>query len=402
MLKQTYTPDNLAKVIRKRHIVRWDMWKNNSEKNSFLKSRASAISQSMEIAETIEIQKINGKIAYLPSIVDDFLKIKLTDYFIRRIYKVVQADRRKIVRQLQTILADGSPYCVLRMDIADFYESIPLFQIIEKIKGDMYLSHEGIAILQSLGKKLSSLSTQKTFGLPRGMEISATLSEIFMQEVDELIKKLNGVFFYARYVDDIIIVHNVPADALIKKVKEIIEAKGLKENEKKRDSITIRKDETSVHDLTYLGYQFVIKEQKYSNEVSLKIASDKINKQKRRIANAFIHYSHDLNFPMLKRRLRFLSGLVLLNKDTRGRLYAGNAFNYSEVTSSSSLKVLDGYIYAILYKKSNRLGSLVYSLLSPNQKEELLKISFHKSHEQKFLMHYSKKQSEKIKKAWGC
>ena len=36
VLKQTYSTENLAKVIRKRHIIAWNLWCNNQQKGTKL------------------------------------------------------------------------------------------------------------------------------------------------------------------------------------------------------------------------------------------------------------------------------------------------------------------------------------------------------------------------------
>ena len=103
---------------------------------------------------------------------------------------------------------------------------------------------------------------------------------------------------------------------------------------------------------------------------------------------------------MLKRRLRFLSGLVLLNDDERGRLYAGNAYNYSEISEDRCLFELDQYLYSIL-SGNGRIGKKVTELLTSEQKNKLMRISFKQGFNKKFRFFYSRNQVANIKKAWG-
>lgn len=42
-------------------------------------------------------------------------------------------------------------------------------------------------------------------GLPRGLGISAVLSELYMKYFDLSIRRVGGVYYYARFVDDIIV-----------------------------------------------------------------------------------------------------------------------------------------------------------------------------------------------------
>ena len=56
--------------------------------------------------------------------------------------------------------------------------------------------------LKIRGHKMDIISTFP--GVPRGIGISAYLSELFMRNVDNQIQELDDLIYYARYVDDII------------------------------------------------------------------------------------------------------------------------------------------------------------------------------------------------------
>ena len=405
MLKQEYSSKNLSKIIRHKHVFMWNMWHNNSEKNRVLQEYAEKINESEQLLGEIIVQKFNGKNTYRPQMVEDFLMLKLTNYFIKRIYKVSQVDRKTIIKQIRTILLDGSPYKLLKLDITDFYESIALEKMIDKLKEDMLLGGKGITILESLRDKIQTLPLQyRTFGLPRGIDISATLSELFMTKLDDAIKRLDGVFFYARYVDDIIIIHTTDEKLLGEKCSSIISTYDLTINTAKRQSIIFQPHNNDKQEFDFLGYRFRIEstgDDAKEKKIIIDIADKKINKLKKRIARAFIAYLKDRDFPMLKRRLRFLSGVVRLQASSQGVLRAGNALNYSELTSSTSLRLLDGYIRTLLSRNKSRLEKLLSPLFSETQKDELLKISFLKGYENHLAMNYSRNQASKIKKTWN-
>lgn len=42
-------------------------------------------------------------------------------------------------------------------------------------------------------------------GLPRGLSISSVMSELYMKYFDLRIRRLEGVYYYARFVDDIVV-----------------------------------------------------------------------------------------------------------------------------------------------------------------------------------------------------
>ena len=237
-------------------------------------------------------------------------------------------------------------------------------------------------------------------GLPRGIDISATLSELFMADLDSEIKKIDGIFFYARYVDDIIVIYNANKKSIENECNTIISSHGLAINCNKKKVICFDEHYGIKHDFDFLGYNFKITSRRKEKQVEVNVAKSKINKQKIRIAHAFVAYSKDRDLPLLKRRLRFLSGVVHLQSDNRGVLSAGNAFNYSELTNEASLKELDKYVYRILRGKRTRVGLLLESTIPENTIRELLNISFRVGYRDRLAMNYSRLQAKKIKKAW--
>ena len=404
MLKQEYSSKNLSKIIRHKHVFSWNMWHNNSEKNRILQKYADEINQNDYLTGEIIVQMFNGKNTYRPELAVDFLKLKLTNYFIKRIYKVSQADRRKIIKQIKIMLSDGSPYKLLKLDISDFYESIPLSTMINRLKDDMLLCGKGLNFLESLQNKIQNLPEKyRIDGLPRGIDVSATLSELFMLAIDREIKKIPEVFFYARYVDDIIIMHSSVQDVLIGQCKEIILRNNLKINESKMEIISFEEDNVSKRTFDFLGYRFSImpkSDDRMGKKIEVDIAEKKINKLKKRIVHSFISYVKDNDLGLLKCRLRFLTGVVRLQKSTQGTLCAGNAFNYSELTSCKTLHILDGFVRNLLLRNTSRLEKLVFSKLSATQKNDLLKISFAKGYESRLTMNYTRNQAKKIRNAW--
>lgn len=245
-------------------------------------------------------------------------------------------------------------------------------------------------------------SQYKTNGLPRGIDISSTLSELFMSELDSEIKKIDGIFFYARYVDDIIIIYNADTKLLENECSKIISSHNLMINSNKKKDFCFDEHCGTQCDFDFLGYNFKITSRRKEKHVKISIAKNKINKQKSRIAHALVAYSKDHDFALLKRRLRFLSGVVHLQSDNRGVLSAGNAFNYSELTDDTSLQELDNYVHRILCENCTRIGRLFEndSTITKDAIRQLLKISFRAGYRDRLVMNYSRLQAKEIKKAW--
>ena len=97
-------------------------------------------------------------------------------------------------------------------------------------------------------------------GIPRGLAFSSYLAELYMMPIDTAIRKLDGVYYYKRYVDDIILIAD-PSKITDKEYWEqlcdILHTKSLMlhENSKKKYLAVFDKN-TEEEKFDYLGYNF--------------------------------------------------------------------------------------------------------------------------------------------------
>lgn len=124
---------------------------------------------------------------------------------IKRVYNVSQANRNQIIRQVKIILEDPYPLWIIRLDIKSFYESIDRDVVLNKLKSDSRVNYQTIELLENLFSHPLIYSIK---GLPRGLSISSAISELFMKYFDLDVQRINGVYYYAKFVDDIIIFCN--------------------------------------------------------------------------------------------------------------------------------------------------------------------------------------------------
>ncbi|EEG87726.1 hypothetical protein PROPEN_00027 [Proteus penneri ATCC 35198] len=105
-----------------------------------------------------------------------------------------------------------------------------------------------------------------THGLPRGLEISPMLSELYLSEFDLNINRHTEVFYYSRFVDDMVIVSsgNESQNSFMKQVEAFL-PNGLKLNKDKLNiSPLIPKRSKGnnngklLHQFDFLGYSFSI------------------------------------------------------------------------------------------------------------------------------------------------
>ncbi|MCU0350210.1 MAG: RNA-directed DNA polymerase [Flavobacterium sp.] len=377
---------------------------------------------------------------------------KLNDN-IKRIYKDEQANRRIIISQVKTLLSETCPFWVIKTDINKFYESIDRERMISKFQDDSMLSYQSRFLLKKVFE--NSKLTGKT-GVPRGMNISATMSELYMRKFDRWVRTYDSVYFYARFVDDIIIFSNSIKDSLnliadLNPQLKVL-AEGLSINQDKTelfDGMSLEKlnitngnriYKSLRHKLDYLGYSFskdiipkkiVLKkfqnidklrytlEEKYSvienNPVSVifldaiqpekhsslivSIADKKVKKIKTRIIKALLDFSKNKNFDLLEKRIQFLTGNYSVRKSEDGNsLRAGIYYNYLQVTNHSVFIELNELLRKSIFSKTPSFGAKIS--LSKVQKIKLSKYCFKAGFENKVHFEFSYTEMQDIIKCW--
>lgn len=254
---------------------------------------------------------------------ENYFAIKQLQYNVRKSFNVKQANRFAIVNQINSLLIDNFPKIVIRTDIKSFYESIPHDKLLAKINDNPLLSFLSKKLIWKILKDflVESRSTDK-IGIPRGIGVSAYLAELYMRDIDKEISSLKDVTYYARYVDDIIIVFtpttNQKVPSYIDRVKTIMESNtDLKINPAKTKEIDLVKS-NAVCNLNFLGYQFQFKDLKF---VQIKLSNDKFDKYRNRITKAIQEFIAQSNFDsrgarrILIHRLNFLTGNTRLENN---------------------------------------------------------------------------------------
>lgn len=377
---------------------------------------------------------------------------KLNDN-IKRIYKDEQANRRIIISQVKTLLSETCPFWVIKTDIKRFYESIDRERMISKFQDDSMLSYQSRFLLKKVFE--NPKLTGKT-GVPRGMNISATMSELYMRKFDKWVRTYDSVYYYARFVDDIIIFSNSIKDSLnlIADLNPQLNAlaEGLSINQDKTelfDGSSLEKlnitngnriHKSLKHKLDYLGYSFskriipekiVLKklqninrlrytcEEKYSvienNPVSVifldtiqrekysslivSIADKKVKKIKTRIIKALLDFSKNKNFDLLEKRIQFLTGNYSIRRSEEGNsLRAGIYYNYLQVTNHSVFIELNQFLRKSIFSRNPSFGVKIN--LSRVQKNKLSKYCFLAGFENKVHFEFSYNEMQDIIKCW--
>lgn len=376
---------------------------NKARKENLLKGITNNTDFSKHIFTTIR-KKQHGKDAIycLERIRDDNFQAVLADDFILRklnkilkfVYDVQQANRFNIVRTIQNLLETNSRFYVYKTDIHKFYESINRNAILDNLKGSALLSYTTRTLLE----RLFSMPLFPEKGLPRGVNISATLSEYFMKKFDNQVRSMDGVFFYARYVDDIIVFSTKSLDIY----SQALLPQGLSFNKQKTIILYFDGSDES-KSFCFLGYEFT----KQKQRVKIAIAPRKINKIKRKIVQSLVDFNKRRDFELLKDRLLFLTANYPIKTSRQklskyaknGVLHGGIAYNYPIINEMSCLQKLDMFAFQVFH--SSNFARLNQNLTAAQQ-SIISKYSFVIGFNRHITRRFTQDRLQQIALCWGA
>ena len=283
---------------------------------------------------------------------------------------------------------------MLRTDIDDFYENISYERLIEKINENHILSPFSRKILRQILSKYRELSGSDK-GIPRGVGVSANLAELYMRDIDRAIMSLRGISYYARYVDDIIIIFTSTLDDqdrdYLKDVKGIIEDEfKLKLNGTKTFAFDLRNEKLAC-ELEYLGYKMFFGDGK----IKTRLTDKKIKKYKSRIDLSFESYSNLSKInekearKILVKRVRFLTGNTRL-RNNKNNVLVGIYHSNSQLTEKDDLSIIDDYL-------RNKINS---EIKITQLQGRLRKYSFKNGFDTRKFSAFKTHDLQKIMKAW--
>lgn len=213
----------------------------------------------------IGTQTIKGHKAYVSKNMDTMLVCQIIKQELRRSYKLHPANMDMIIEQIKGLLDNKMLKIVIRADIHSFFESIPQNELVKKLSDDGFVSRKTVKYLKRIlytYNEAANILDEK--GLPRGLSFSSHLSELYMRPIDERVRRLDGVLFYKRYVDDIFIVADPDKCSMadywdsINRIFEENELSLHKDSEKRY--LAYFDKQTNNAQFDYLGYKFVYKE----------------------------------------------------------------------------------------------------------------------------------------------
>ncbi len=311
-----------------------------------------------------------------------------------RLFIVKQTNRFEIVNQVKTLLTDRFPKYIIRTDIEDFYENIPHEPLLERVNDDNLVTPFSRKILIQILNEYKRLSGSDR-GLPRGIGVSAYLAELYMRDIDKAIMVLPMLTFYARYVDDIIIIFTPSCNGqrieYLNKIKKIMERFQLKLNDVKTQKFNCQKS-PKTNRLDYLGYKMFFGK----DDVKTRLTEKKIEKYKKRIDLSLEHYQNYSKInekgarKLLVKRIRFLTGNTRL-KNNKKNILVGIYYSNCQLTEIDDLISLDDY----LRTETNKIIPL------ERLKKRLQKYTFKEGFEKKRFSPFTTNELQNIVKIWN-
>ncbi|VVN37401.1 antiviral reverse transcriptase Drt3a [Pseudomonas fluorescens] len=334
---------------------------------------------------------VGGKIVYgVGKSLDQILAVKFVQRALKALYEVRMPSRDILVSQIKSLALDGVPKYIIRSDVESFYESVRHKELLDGIHQSPELSVLIKRILTRLMKDYVAVSGHNN-GLPRGIGVSAYLSEIYLSSIDAEIRRQDDLFYYARYVDDMVLMYAPQRKELAAKylttLGEILHDKGLRFNDKTK-VIDLLDEQKGKFD--YLGYTFDVS----SSTPGVRLSQRKFDKYKTRIDKAFSDYSSKCSFipkkaaEELMLRSLFLTGnMRLFNR--KSNAFIGVYFSNKYITDTGQLSGLDRFYH-----------NKVAGIASPSLKRKLSKLSFVKGFKEKLFRSFDPEQLSELSRGW--
>lgn len=318
------------------------------------------------------------------------LAIRFVQKILKEVYHIEMPPRDILVAQVKALAMDGAPKFILRTDVESFYESVRHKDLLESIHQSPQLSVLVKRIITRLLGDYLKLSGADR-GLPRGVGISAYLSEIYLAYIDAEIRRNNEIFYYARYVDDMIIMFapekKEATNEYLASFGVLLAKKGLSLNDKTQE-LNLMDEQRGK--FTYLGYEFDVSPSRRGVRMSIA----KVKRYQERIEKSFKDYHAKVAFiprkaarELIARSLFLTGNMRLFNR--KSNAFVGIYYSNKHITELSQLRGLDKFFQT----KTNSLTDMML-------KRKLSRLSFENGFVKKEFRSFSTKKLSEISRGW--
>lgn len=271
------------------------------------------------------------------SVVCQYLKRQID-----KVFHINYASRSKIINVLFNILPvikDMNDFIIIRADFKSFFDHV--------LTRYVYNQYICASLMSRTDKEMLERYIVQFKYCYAGLCLSNGLTEIICRDFDERIKaKLsdNGLFFYERYVDDILILMNkyISQSQFLETINAVIkdvfgECPVELNMSPGKFSYISRRNLSTIQDFNFLGYEYQIRQDHINKKISISygIAEKKRKKYTGIIERAFVKYKQDGNIELFRQRLKIYSARVVIAKTIGSSsfdwLTKGVVANYNEL-----------------------------------------------------------------------
>lgn len=260
---------------------------------------------------------------------------------IDKTFNIRYASRSKIINVLfntMPVIKDMNDFVIIRIDFKSFFDSVQTAYVYEK-----YIR---MSLMQRIDKEILEDYINQFKYCYAGLCLSNGMTEIACRDFDKRIRaKLEkyGVFFYERYVDDMLIMLNsfISQSKVIEligeTIKEVFEKCPVRINTKPgKFSYISKRHLATIQGFDFLGYDFDIICDA-NNKISFEygITEKKIRKYTGIVERAFVDFKKTGNLELFRQRLKIYSSRVVIARAVGNSsfdwLTKGIVANYNEL-----------------------------------------------------------------------
>ena len=410
MYDPTFGPTELDRCIRDSDSKQYpNLTSKDYRKNQI--DRACLISKTGFANLNLQKNNLAGRTIYqlldLPS--DLVLRKAVKNLF--SVSSIKQANRIEICRCLRLLCEEGVPFTLARFDIRNFYESIDSSHIQDLVDRRLSTLPGTRRVLSTF---MQQCEVQRVPGLPRGLAISAALSELYLNDFDKRIQRKLDTHFYARYVDDVVMLLSPEFNsrAAFKKIALTLPP-GLTLNKNKSKVLNFGSSRTNncqiEHQFDFLGYSFSVSQIKTGSngmrcrDVMLEISKSKLKRTKTRIIRALIQYHRDRNFDDLLDRFKLLTcNYKFYDHQYRKKRLVGLHHNYGLINPcSKSLEELDLFVKHVIIGQGGMISGIPSGKpLTNPERRKLLRLSFSAGFKKRIHFNFSAQRIKHLVECW--
>lgn len=397
MSQENYGPLSLAREFHNIDFYKDRFLKDQDHRYKIIQSSQGICRSPDASLFDFEIVKKSGKEFYRLSALDQEIISRKCARIIRKKQKPSKS-RNQITKEIQAFIEEPLPLNIHRTDIKSFFKSIEKKHVISALEY-FSIDQQTISITKSI---IESYHAKGQHGLPKGNPVSHPISELCLAGLDESLSQHPEIFYYARFVDDIIM---ITSPEIGEREARIILRRtippGLKIN-KEKTSFVDRQENGKEKSFNFLGYEFFSTPRKSSPTITKTgISESREQKYKAKIFKSFMSFQKSGDFDLLIDRIRFLfNNRKIIDKKSKSYRLTGAYYDQPLINCKDRLRNIDSFKNLIITKKyfHNKTGE--HLSLTRKQKSRLLGLSIEKGFEERKFYSFSPSRLADISRIW--